>query len=130
MQLSPFMAIGQPFAINTNGTGSTSQSTLVPFNSIGIVAAAKPTQVRFLNKGTADIWASITDNAAAAVLPVAGTTTIGTPGSLGAWWIEPGVDLIFTFAAVVGGPNSARVNLNTISTGVSQLLYVQFGEGA
>lgn len=129
MQLSPFMPIGAPFALTTNSTGSTSQSATVTFASIGITGA-KPTTIRFLNKGTSDIWVSVTSEAVTEVLPVAGTTTAGTTGNVGAVWLEPGVDLIFTISAPVGKVDSAKVCINTISTGTLQSLYCQLGEGS
>jgi hypothetical protein len=129
MQLNPFMPIGSPFALTTNSSGSTSQSAKITFASLGITGG-KPATGRFLNKGTADIWVVVTSEATTAVLPVAGTTTGGTVGNVGGVWLEPGVDLIFTLVASVGRVDSATLYINTISTGTSQSLYCQFGEGA
>jgi hypothetical protein len=129
MQLSPFMPIGAPFALTTNATPSTSQSATVTYASLGITGKG-PSSVRLLNKGTADIWVSITQEAMAEIIPVAGTTGPGTPANAGSVWLEPGVDLVFTIAAVSGPTTSAKLCINSISASASQEFYVQFGEGA
>jgi hypothetical protein len=139
MILSPFQPMGNSFIINTSGAASTSQNTLV--NMVGATGLGltnmQPNIIRLFNKGSSDIWVSVTSAAATTVvIPVAGTTTLGTPQPV--FFVEPGVDLIFTLPSVwiqTSPPGAGGIGqqyqfyINTISTGISQPLYGQFGEG-
>ena len=135
--LYAFTQMGSSFIITTNGTGSTTQSTPITIGTGGLLVPTYPDYIpgaiRCLNKGTADIWVSFTSPASAtAVIPVAGTTTIGTPQAI--TWFEPGVDLIFTFPTTLimqnlSGAQGFGFWMNTICTAASQNLQCQLGEG-
>lgn len=122
MQLSPFQPYGNAFILTTNAVASTATSVLLT-GQLNIPSGANPTAVRFLNKGASDIWISLTQGPSVILVPTAGTTTMGTPQPV--FWIAPGVDCVLS--AWPGGQN---VYLNSISTGVSQTFYGQFGDGA
>jgi hypothetical protein len=123
MLLAPFQPYGNAFILTTNSVASTVTSVLLS-GLLNIPAGQNPTAIRFLNKGAADIWISLTAGASAILVPTAGTTTIGTPQPV--FWLAPGVDFVLT-PPLPGGGN---VYLNSISTAVSQIFYGQFGDGA
>ena len=110
------MPVGAAFIITTAGA-STSQSTLVLLSAL-TAASQQPRNIRFLNKGTADIWVHFSSLAgAAAVIPTAGTTTVGTPQF--SLWLEPQVDLVFTLPTPwqpVTAGSGIGIYINTIST--------------
>lgn len=122
MQLAPFQPYGNAFILTTNSVASTVTSVLLS-GLLNIQTGANPTALRLLNKGTSDIWISLTAGAGVILIPTAGTSTIGTPQPV--LWLAPGVDCVLS-PALPGGNN---VYLNSISTGVSQLFYGQFGDG-
>lgn len=133
MQLQPFMPIGNAVILTTNGTASTNNSVMVPYvPSAGLnIASAQPTQIRMLNKGTADIWVSFTAAATAAVIPTPGTTTFGTPQPVS--WLAPGVEITLSLPGIFQLQGATATGygfwLNNISTGISQNFYFQLGEG-
>jgi len=124
----PFQQIGLTATITTAGA-NTSQSTLVKFSDLGL--SQQPRGIRVINNGAADIWMSITKQAAAAAFPIAGTTTVGTPSA--GKRLKPGVIEAFT----LGDPMSANVDglgnggffINTISPTAAQSFDVTPGEG-
>jgi hypothetical protein len=138
MILSPFQPLGNSWIINTSGTANTSQSTLILLTgstNAGLGAGMQPNIMRVFNKGSSDVWVDWTQTTGTATIPTAGTTTMGTPQPT--TFIEPGVDLIFTIpvtwtvvtAQIQGNVGQLSFYMNTISTGISQPLYCQFGEG-
>lgn len=92
-----------------------------------------PPQIRLLNVTTAMIWLNFSSPAAGtAVIPVAGTVTLGTPQPV--VWAAPGVEITITIpvsivplTGVAGGPNGFW--LNTIAAAAAQTLQLQLGEG-
>lgn len=134
MQLAPFLPMGNSFIINTNATPSTAQTT--PCYLTGTLQLnlgdMQPNMIRMLNKGTADIWVTLSSGATAtnAAIPTPGTTSTGTTQP--SFWVEPGVDLIFTMPVIFQFTANSRVGffISTISTVASQPLYCQLGEGA
>jgi hypothetical protein len=78
-------------------------------------------QYRMVNRGSADIFISLTPATAVIALPVAGTTTVGTP-ALGIYLI-PGIVEVFT---ATSGPS---LWINSISTAAAQVFYISCGEG-
>ncbi len=133
MQLQPFMPIGNAVILTTNGTASTVNNVMVPFvPSAGLnIASAQPNSIRMINKGSADIWVSFTAASTAITIPVAGTTTVGTPSAVS--WLAPGLEITLTIPGVfqLSGASATGYGfwLNNISTGVSQTFYFQLGEG-
>lgn len=135
MITAPFLPYGNSVQLTTNGAASTSNSLPVQFKGAGFlnVGDALPTQIRLMNTGASIIWLSFTNAAAASVIPVAGTTTLGTPQPV--IFLAPNILEVFTLpigiqplVGVAGTPLGFW--LNTISTGVSQTFLMQLGEGA
>lgn len=117
-----FTPKGNTITFTTSGTGSTAQGVLITPANLGLpTASALPTQVRMVNRGTTDVFVSFTPAPATISLPVAGTTTVGTPA--------PGIYLIPGIVEAFTLPTGDVVWMNNISTAVSQSYYVTFGEG-
>lgn len=109
-------------ALTTNATPSTSTSVQLTAAAMGIPTyTAFPPQARMVNRGSADVFVSFTTASTAAVLPTAGTSTIGTPTN--GWYLIPGIVEVFTL------PTGDVVWLNYICTAASQVFYVALGEG-
>jgi hypothetical protein len=126
---------GNSAIITTNATPNTNNSVPVPLAgsaNLGLPTLA-PGNIRLLNIGTAVIWFSLTSPAAGtAVIPTAGTTTLGTPQPV--IWIAPNVEVVINLSVaiqaltgVAGGPLGFWIN--TISLGASQTFLMQLGDG-
>jgi hypothetical protein len=127
--LSPFAPAGNAFII-TVGVANQQTPILLTGSGNANISSGMPTQIRVFNAGTAAVWATFsTTSGVSAVIPSAGTTTMGTPQPV--VFIEPGVDLVFTipcgFTAINGIPG---FYLNTISASAAQPLWCMLGEGA
>jgi hypothetical protein len=124
MQLAPFQPLGNAFILTTSATPSAIVSVALDLRGLLNILSAAPGSLRLLNKGTADIWISIGAANPASLIPVGGTTTLGTP--VASVWLEPGVDLVLTF------PQAGQLGqfLNMASSVASQQFYGQFGDGA
>src|ERR1700682_1803194 len=106
MILSPFQPMGNSFILTTNGVTLTNNS--VPIILVGSgnlnLPSNQPTMARFLNTGASTVWLNfsvptISANqpvvaAGTATVPVAGTTTLGTPGN--SFWIGPNIEEVLT----------------------------------
>lgn len=94
-----------------------------------------PPQIRLLNVTTGMIWLNFSSPAAGtAVIPVAGTTTLGTPQPV--VWAAPGVEITITIPVAITALTGAGVSggplgfwLNTIAAAAAQTLQLQLGEG-
>jgi len=117
---APFQPVGNTVSLQTSGTASTSQSRQVTIANFG-VDYARP-NIRVVNRGSADIWISITEATATIAIPTPGTTTAGTPQQC--WVIVPGIVEVFTIPA---GPTFW---VSDISTGISQVYHIIMGEGS
>ncbi len=134
--ITPFQRLSQS-AIITCGVAAQSTPLLLAGGANLNLGSGQPTQVRLLNKGTADIWFSFTAPAAngAIAIPTAGTTTIGTPQP--AQWAAPGIEISLSLECgwqlLQGLPGNAApaigVWLNTIAGAAACPLYLVFGEG-
>jgi hypothetical protein len=134
-QIAALVLAGNSAILTTNVTPSTNNSVPVVYAGSTNLAlgTTQPPQIRLLNKGSSDIWLGFSSpSAVAAVIPTAGTTTLGTPQPV--IWLAPGIEITLTLAVsilplvgVAGLPLGFW--LNTISVGVSQNFYLQLGEG-
>jgi len=143
MQYSPFQPLGNS-AILTAGVASTSCPVIYPGAGQLNLNNASPPQIRLLNLGTVMVWLNFsvpvfgvgggdpTSSAGTAVIPVAGTTTLGTPQPV--VWIAPGIEITLTipvgFARLTGVANSPfGFWLNYISGSAAQNFQLQLGDG-
>lgn len=137
MQTAPIALFGNSAILTTNAGASTNTSVPVLLSALGFVNFQNPPQIRLLNKGTADIWLNFTNPAAVpAVIPVAGTTTLGTPSPV--IWLAPGIEITLTLpvsiapmTGVTGVTGAAATGfwMSNISTGTSQSFQFQLGDG-
>jgi hypothetical protein len=111
----------------SSGVASTSTTTALVFPGTGVTAMGfpyPPPVALVENLGTTTVWVSITYGPRTAAIPATGNTTAEIP-------ILPGT--IQTFRApwsqASSGGTPGTLNLNLISTGVSQQVSVIFGEG-
>lgn len=143
MQFSPFQPQGNS-AILTAGVASTSCPVVYPGATGLNVGGAGPPQIRLLNLGTSMTWLNFsvptygvgggdpTSATGTAVIPVAGTTTLGTPQPV--IWIAPGIEITLTIpvgiarlTGVAGTPFGFW--LNYISGAAAQNFQLQIGDG-
>ncbi len=123
MQISPFMPMGKTVSLTTNATPSTANSTQILPSDFGLTNGL-PTQYMLVSNGASDIWVVFANNstdAAAAALPTAGTTTVGTPQK--GFRLKPGVVMVVTFGAGI-------LFVGNASTGISQNFDITPGEGS
>lgn len=126
-----FQPQGRTIVVTTNGTGSTASSQQISFNPVaasqstaqatGLTFAPTCFRVVAAPANTAPVFMDVTQLTRVAVIPIAGTPSFQ--------FIIPAADIeIFT---VKDAPNPADYTMwvNTISTAVSQVLYIVFGEG-
>lgn len=137
MQAAPFSPMGNSFTITV---GAASQSVPVLYNPSGGgglgLGSTEPPQIRLLNTGTAMVWISFSSPAAvAAVIPTAGTTTLGTPQLVS--WAAPGVEFSLTLPVAIQGLTGVTGRqdqptgfwMNVIAAAAGQLLQCQLGDG-
>ncbi len=74
---------------------------------------------------TNPLWFSMTFAAGTAAVPVAGTTTVGTPGA--AQWVAAASERVFTINAQNA---TGAFYINTIHVSTSVAVWCQLGEGA
>lgn len=121
------------FNITTNATPATASAQLVSFNPVlaaQVAAQASglgfcPQCVRVVNTGTVPVWISFTTALRTAIIAVAGTPSLEeVPVLAGA--IE-----VFALSQVanVASATPYTLQVNTIASVASQVLYVTFGEG-
>lgn len=139
MQSAPILLSGKSAILTTNGSGGTASSVAVPVGSTTVTSLGlgsnRPPQLRLLNIGTAVIWLSFTSPAAAtAIIPTAGTTTLGTPQSV--LWLYPLIEISLTIPCSMAPLASSDANqghqgfwVNMISAAASQSFYFQMGDG-
>jgi len=132
--ISPFSPAGNSFII-TVGVANQQTPILLTGSANANISSGMPTQIRFFNAGSSAVWVTMSvTSGVAAVIPSAGTTTMGTPQPV--IFIEPGVDLIFTIPCgftPIAQAGAAPINgfyLNTISAVAAQPLWCLLGEGA
>lgn len=137
MLLAPITLFGNSAILTTNGAASTNTSTPVVYpgaTGMNVGTLGQPVQIRLLNIGTAMIWLNFSGLAAGvAVIPTAGTTTLGTPQPV--VWLAPGIEITLTIPCSIGqlaGVANTPIGfwLNHISSGVSQSFQLQLGDGA
>ncbi len=126
-----FQNQGNTFSVTTNASASTASAQLASFNPVLANQPAAqasgltncPSQVRVVNLGNTTVWISFTTALRVAVIP-AGTPQLETP-------VLAGEDIVFTLQQLpnAGSATPYTIQINTISTGVSQALAVSFGEG-
>lgn len=116
---APFSIQGKTVSLQTSATPSTSQSRQIQASDFGMTSL--PSQLRFVNNGTSDVWISMTSATATVVIPTPGTSTVGTPQAVVR--LKPGVIEVFGMG---GGP---VLFVSDISTGASQVYDVTPGEG-
>lgn len=135
-QLNAFQPLGNSIIIATAVGASTSQETPVAFAGVSgfNVGDNFAGQMRLVNLGTAAIWFNIgLASGGNVAIPTAGTVTTGTPQN--AIIVLPNTDITLTLPirpvniAVAPAAPSFGFYLRTISTGVSQQLVLQVGEG-
>lgn len=132
--ISAFTPFGQTFAVVTNGVASTSSNATAVLTGVGTAFIANsltpPPCVRVVNLGTSPVFISFNNAARVAVIPVAGTNQLEFPVLAGAAEVFTGLPW-FQVGTIAGTPPVPQMNLiiATISTGVSQPLYLTFGEG-
>lgn len=119
--ITAFSPQGNTISFTTSGTPSTAQSVQITPTNFGVGGPGFPSQVRVVNRGTADVWISFTPLTATIAIPTPGTTTVGTPAL--AICILPGIVEVFTL------PSGPTLWMNNISTGTSQTYHVLIGEG-
>jgi hypothetical protein len=125
---------GNAAILTTNAAGSTSNSVPVTYKGAGNLNLGDlvPPQLRLLNTGTAMIWLSFTSPAAGtAVIPTAGTTTLGTPQPV--IWLAPNIEIVISVPVAIQQltplVNGIGFWLNTISAAASQSFQLQLGDG-
>lgn len=119
------------FNVTTNGTTLTPSAQVVSFAPVQSTAQATglficPPQVRVVNTGTSQVFISFTSALRTAAVPGSGTPSLEVA-------VQPGEDIVFTLTQYPL-PNQTpaldlTLQINTISVGTSQVLYVTFGEG-
>lgn len=127
--------MGNSVILTTNATPSTNNSVPVIYSGSSNLnlGNSQPPQVRLINKGSGDVWLNFSSPAAGtAVVPTAGTTTLGTPQPVS--WLAPNVEIVLTLPvsiAPLSGVSGSPLGfwLNTISTLASQSFYLQLGDG-
>lgn len=129
-----FLPMGQSVILTTNAVASTNQSFAVVYSGSANlnIPSALPNQARFINIGTDMIWLNFTTpSVGTAVIPTAGTTTLGTPQP--SIWLAPNVEVVLTLPVSVVPllPAGTGVGfwLNTISASASQKFQMHLGEG-
>lgn len=138
MQSAAIVLSGNSFIVTVNAASASVPVLYNPSGGGGLsLGDAQPPQMRVLNAaGGAMVWYSLTAPASAAVvIPVAGTTTLGTPQPVS--WAAPGVEFIVTLPTVarltgVPGRNDNPIGfwLNVIAAAAGQTLQCQLGDGS
>jgi hypothetical protein len=122
---SAFQEMGLSVSITTQVT---TQSTPIKLTDIGLPNF--PSQFRWVNNGTADVWIDISDAAATAAFPTAGTTTAGTP-TFG-WRMKPGIVEVSGLVirrTQAAGAALTQLFVNTIGLAGGGPIDLTFGEG-
>jgi hypothetical protein len=118
------------FLVTTNGTTLTASTQTVSFAPVQSASQATglfqcPPNVRVVNTGASQVFISFTNVARVAVVPGANPSLETV--------VQPGEDRTFNLNQLPIASQTPALNLtlqiNTISVGINQALYVTFGEG-
>jgi hypothetical protein len=113
----------QPVPANTIAlsAGLAPQSRQVKLTDFGL--SYWPPQMRMVNVGTVPVWVWFSSASQTLVIPVAGTTTVGTPSE--GIPLIPGIVEVFTLTNFQG----QNLWVSDISTAAAQIYYLTPGEG-
>lgn len=122
---SAFQPRGKGFALTASAA---SQSAVIPLSALA--TDNFPSQMKWVNNGTVDVWVDIADAAVAAAFPTPGTVDAGTPTY--GFRLKPGIIEVYGFVVrrtLANAINPPQFVVNYIGASAGQAIEAIPGEG-